>query len=418
MEDWSWKTWILIIVLMVGIAFETIKRFPGQGVPLQADSLRMGNIVTTPYQVKFKRTRNNEQPVALPARKMPKIPASQISREDLEKFVAANSPQTSEFGHAEKGGEGTETENDGKPKKKKKKKKGEDDEYEIVVDPTTGKRYRRKKKKKDPVEEEAQVEVAKEEPRKEETPRKEEDYQGTWMNGRAVTQPPPPPNETQDPALATLEDWIKRLLNQPNRAETARFIEAYRDGSVTADTFYKIASMMIEDSRPEMKELGVVCLGLTPSVMSFGVLAKVIETERSGDKVRTYAESYMARYGDLGNLHILERILKAPHSSFTTVLAAKRLDSSANLYLNPARHKPPKNPTPDSVGVHSNAGYYQRFVKILTELQNNPDAQINEQARITLAHINQLINTSGVPPTDTPPNGQPDSPPAQASTQL
>jgi len=404
MQDLNWKTWGLIFVLAIGLAFEGIKRLPADKTQWDADNLKFPSAAIKPYQVKYKKNPPDILPMHQPAGRPAAVKAGghTVSRETIEKFIAANSTQKNEFGHVDKGTEG-------KDAKAKKKKKGDDDEYEIIVDPKTGKRYRRKKKKIVKIEE-PKVEVAKEEPKKEEPKSSDDEIEGL-MNEAITNGSLPPTNDKADTPFADLEEWKKRLLTRPDPKETRRFIEHYKNDLVTADIFYKIVSMMIEDSRPQMKELGVLCAGLTPSVMSFQVLADVIKAERSGSSLRTYTQSFIARYSDLNNLHILERILKSPSSSFVAVMATKSLDASVTRYLSPAMNKPPKNATTQTTG-HSNSGFFMRFVNILNALVRNPDSSVSTQARTTLANLNNL-RTLNAPDTLAP--GTP--PPSQASTQ-
>jgi hypothetical protein len=215
----------------------------------------------------------------------------------------------------------------------------------------------------------------------------------------------------------TLEEWAARLLGHPDLNETKKFIEAYRNNLVTADIFYKIMAMMLEDSRPEMKDLGVLCAGMTPSVLSFQYLADIVRTIPSTEKVRRYAEGFVNQYADLGNLYLLERILRAPSTNFSTVLAAKKLELSVQRYLSPEANKPPSDPTAQSTGQHSNAGYFQRFVVILESLVKSQDQEIAQQANTTLTDLRAHLT---VGPADAPPATDQQSgntPPTQASTQ-
>ncbi len=415
MNDMNWKTWALVIVVAMGITFEAIKRLPNDNSKWTANNLKFENAKSTPYQVKYKRVNSNTAPGILPMKTQVVHVAGNaaVNRETIEKFLAANTTHTSEFNHAGKGAEGKDA--------KLKKKKKDDGDYEIIIDPRTGKRYRRKKKKVAKVEEVKAPEVAKEEPKKEEA-KKDDDIDGL-MNQAIAQGGLPPVNDQADSPHVDLEEWKRRLLTRPDAAETRRFIEHYKNSIVTAEIFYKITALMIDDPRPPMKDLGVLCAGLTPSVLSFQVLADVVKEERSGSNLRKYSESFMNTYSSLGNLYVLERVLKSPSSSFMAVQATKRLDTSANTYLAPSKNKPPKGTSTTAAASHSNANYFRRFVTILQTLVRNPDAQVNEQARQTLATINTLMSVNGVPATVTPPaNGSTppaaaNTPPAQASTQ-
>jgi hypothetical protein len=62
--------------------------------------------------------------------------------------------------------------------------------------------------------------------------------------------------------------------------------------------------------------------------------------------------------------------------------------------------------------MHSNAGYFQRFVLILQTLVRGSDAAVAEQAKASLANLQSLIYL-GQPPTNN--NGNP--PPSQLRAQ-
>lgn len=411
MNDLNWKTWGLIFLVALGITFEGLKRLPGGSASKwSAENLKFTSAQTTPYQVQYKRANVGQPPAMLPLNHAKPDPAhaaglAAVNRETIEKFIAANKTHTSDFNHTP----GLDAGKDGKAKAKAKSKKlGPDEEWEVVVDPKTGKRYKRRKKKVAKVEEVKTV-VAKTEPKKEE-PKKEEDEIQNMMNeaiaGNALSgggsgQP--------DSPHADLEEWKRRLLARPDAAETRRFIEHYKNGIVSAEIFYKIIALMMEDSRPQMKELGLLCAGMTPSVLSFQVLAGVLKEERSGTSLRAYAESFLKQYSSLGNT-VITRILKSPSSSFIAIQAMKRLEDSANNYLDPKKNKTPKNPSPASAGKHSNAGYFTQYISPLNALVRNSDVQVKEQARMTLGTLNSLMNMTGS-------TTSPAAPPTQASVE-
>lgn len=396
MEDMNWKTWALIFIIAMGASLEAIKRLPGKGSALDLEN---STVTGTPYNVKLK---NAPMTLGMPAQKLgaPKamiIGGQTISRETLEKFVAANTPAKTEFDHTMKGAEAKVA--------AKKKKKG-DDEYEIIVDPKTGKKYRRKKKKTAKLEPKVE-EIAKVEPKKEEEPKHEDDNFDNLMQQAISTGQLPPAPVKADSPYADLEEWKRRLLTRPDVAETRRFIEHFQNSIVSADIFYKITSMMIEDSRPQMKELGVLCAGSTPSVLSFTLLADIVKAERTGNTTRVYAEGFLARYSDQSNLGTLKQILRSPSSSNVAILAAKKLDVAANTILDKKKNNPPKNPTSSqTVTKHSNAGYFSEFITILNSMVRGTDPAVVEQAKSSLAHLQLLINL-GADPGQNPPTQAP-----------
>ncbi len=295
MNDLNWKTIALITLVLMGVLFEGLKRLPKGIVDVQALKFDAGQ---TPYQVKFKSGVNPPSMVA-PATMLP-LPKhsaglAQVNRETLEKFIAANKTHASDFQHT-----GTEPAK-ANAKKKKSKPLAEDEEWEVFVDPKTGKTMKRRRKKMAKLDlyvPEAPKEAKKEEPKK-------EDDVDHIMNEAIAGRGLPPVGGKADTPQADLEEWKRRLLARPDAAETRRFIEHYNNGLVSAEIFYKIIALMLDDSRPQMKELGVLCAGLTPSVVSFQVLAEVLKEERSGSSLRKYSEGFLAQYSTMGRLAIL-----------------------------------------------------------------------------------------------------------------
>jgi hypothetical protein len=411
MKDMDWKIWLIVGVLALGGAFEMLKKFRSHRVKTASgwdlDFFGGSNNNSTPYNVK-----NRAQAQRPQAHSAPKAEAEPVKRPaspELEAFIAANTAQSTEFLHGEKGAEG-------KPEGDLKKKKAES-EWEIYVDPVTGKMYRKKKKKKKdgaeaPIVPEEQVA----EQKKEEEPERDDETVQDALREAIVTRNMTPPTGAKPKPYATLEEWVAKLLGHPDLNETKKFIEAYRTSLVSADIFYKIVNMMIEDSRQQMKELGVMAAGLTPSVMSFQILAEVSRTTPTSDSLRQAADGFIANYSDLGNLYILERILRAPSVSYTTVLAARRLEVSAQRYLSPELNQPPADPSQASTGVHSNASHFQRFVLILETLVRSPDQEVSTQANSTLTDLRARLNSAPGggpnPSADTDPNATP----TQAST--
>ena len=125
----------------------------------------------------------------------------------------------------------------------------------------------------------------------------------------ACEQCPGPRATYSRPPFTSLEEWRRLLLTTPDLAETRVFIQHYQDNLVSAEVFYKIVNEMIADSRTEMKQLGVMCAGVTPSVISFTILAGVEKTEATASAVRNQATGFLSHYATLTYVHILRSIM-------------------------------------------------------------------------------------------------------------
>ena len=381
MPDTNWKTWALIAAVLVGISIEMIKRMPkdSPAAAWDRDNLTEGHR-QEPYNIRLQAAQS-KQPTAA---KVGANSQSQVTREQLERFLKDNSTTQTQFEHVNKDGE---TKTAAAVKKKK-----DDDEWEEVTDPKTGKKVRRKKKKK-----QAKKEDKKEEVKpvvKEEAPKKTQDHDLDNAIDEAVAygvmNPAPPVNQNE--ALNSLEDWIKRLLGRPDLNETKRFIEQYNNRLVSAEVFFKVTDMMLEDSRLEMKRLGVMALSLTPSVMSFQMLAQVVHQERSDSKIRQDAERAILRYADMINMGVIETVLRTPTPSYSTVVAAQTLETAARRYLSldAARPRPPSQTSTAS----TSATYFRRYIAILETLSKSTDASVKDQAGRTLNSLQTLLSPS------------------------
>jgi hypothetical protein len=141
--------------------------------------------------------------------------------------------------------------------------------------------------------------------------------------------------------------------------------------------------------------------GLETSARSFELLAKTIQSEGPNSKVRKEGDRFLTQYNDLARLPILENVLRASTSSEVMVVAAQRLDASAqrNLVVS-------STPQPGEVGGYSlvpeNAPRYERFVSILQSLIASPDQHVASQASSTLASLQAMLGQT--PATNTAAN--------------
>lgn len=358
-ED-NWKTWLLIGLLALGGVVEVLKN-----VPLGRGRVGVQSLLETeasPYSVNL----GTQKPVSY-ARKDKKDSTPALTKAQLEAFLAANSLQKTDFNHKEKGDEGKKK--NAKKKKKKAAKKNAKKSNAVAVD------------------EDFESQRFKHAP----------DVDSTLRELITTNQVKPvAPAEEKDEATTSLEEWMKRLLNQPDMKETRRFIEAYQNGLVTDEIFYKIVSMMVEDSRIEMQKLGVLALGLTPSKLSFQMLAELQIAKTTSSELSALATQLLNRYTDIGHLQTLEQVMRQGNSTHATLLATQLLDQSAKQYLTPTAND---NTEDGSVLAQEqapprNARLYERFITVLLELSKSPDSAVATQAQQTLVKLQSLLQKS------------------------
>lgn len=198
--------------------------------------------------------------------------------------------------------------------------------------------------------------------------------------GIAVVSP-----ENPEDALAGLDEWKKLLLERPNFKETVRLIEMYQTGRIRPELFYAVVKLMLESHRREIKELGILAAGRTPSYDSYHLLISVIKHESFGSPFRIKAEAELNFYIQLNFLGVLENVLRNSNDVFAIVYATKKLDESAKRYLSSNYKRDPK------ASKHPYAKYYQRFIALLTTLSSSPDNQQANQARQTLLSLQDLL---------------------------
>ncbi len=397
LSDMNWKTNLLIVVILLGASLEIIKRLP-KADPLTSAAALRGDAHTQPYNVRAKKVAGHQRPqppaMLAPPKMIKPIQATRpahipaMTKEQMEK-LAASLPKATEFEH---------------DKSKAKKKDGKDDEWEIVVDPKTGKRIKRRKKKVAKAVEKKEEVVQKEEPKEEETPppAEEDDIDAAIASAMATGKAPVSNSRQADDAFASAEEWMRKLLSRPNVGETKRFIDHFNKALITPEVFYKVVNAMISDSRNEMKQLGVLCLGSTPSVLSFQLLAQVIKNERGGTPAQKDAEGFADKYKEIGRLALLERILRASTGSNPTVLALTKLEASATQYLNQPTQPQQQTGTGTQAAAAPARNYsanFQRFVPILTSLGKSRDQAIKDQSGRTLSLLQGLLNNSTSTPT-------------------
>lgn len=201
-------------------------------------------------------------------------------------------------------------------------------------------------------------------------------------------------NDDEGEDLAGLEEWKKRVLNHPDFKETVRLIQAAQSGEIPSPMFYKIVELMLADPRQEMKELGVLAAGRTPSFESFHLLVKVIKAENFGSRLRARAESELNAYEQPAFLPVLEKVLRGSPDVFAVVLATRQLEDSAKIYLTTKYSRPAPGPNTPQATKNPYIPTFERFVLVLQELaKSGNDPQESSQAQQTLNSIQTLLRT-------------------------
>jgi hypothetical protein len=389
MNDLNWKTWGFVFIIALGTTFEVIKRLPSSKA-WDSENLRAPKVKH--YAARGRAAGMNRQAPAMlppPAMIRPAQPVQQtptpppMTKEQLQALMAA---------HAGKPGE---TEFGGKDDKAKK-----EDEWEIVLDPKTGKMVKRKKKKK--VAKKEKKEEKKEEPKKEVEKKiaeeddenhsdSEQDIDTAISAGLQTGKLAPLPKNKADEPFASAEEWIKRLLNRPNLAETNRFIDHYRKNLVTSEVFYKVVNAMLADSRAEMKKLGIHAVAQVPSAMSFQILVGAAGNSRNDASVKAKADEALNSYTAINRVGVLKSVLKGGAQPAVAIKAAQLVKTSAEQNLSAQS----QGTTPPNTNQTRNRTTYEGFRTLLDTLSRTAtDAGVKAAAGETLARLNDLLTGS------------------------
>lgn len=295
-------------------------------------------------------------------------------------------------------------------KAEEEKKVTEADEFEDVMDPKTGQIVRRKKAKTEEEklkqeeeekmaklkqEQEANDKLAKEkaelEKQKLADKNKESDHpqNNNIIGGAAsIIQQQQAALQAAAAAIAgsgmSASEWEKKLLAHPDLVATTAFVQAYRSGQLSSTSFYRIVDVMLKDSRQDMRSLGLMALGSTPSLASFNQLAQLLKTEPTTSELQTKINEYLNQYTDLQHLDVLSSVMNASSSAFNVVLALDKVDASAQKYLS-NRADP---------NYARNVNYFKPLIALLETLSKSSDASIMASAQKTLADVKSLTSTT------------------------
>ncbi len=208
------------------------------------------------------------------------------------------------------------------------------------------------------------------------------------------------------PTEAELTNWEKLLLVTPNHRETTRFISLFQSKQVTAEVFYGIIGQMLNDGRTQMRSLGVMALGATPSVRSYEMLIATSEVE-SGP-VKTQANSYLGRtYNRPQAVNILYGALVKPEANTSVQLQAlKNLEA---LLGNVRQTASVETQTGEVEAPAAQSAISPNVIRYFSLLQSNvipllkqsPDQEVRNLAETVSSQLAAAVNAAGVRPVQT-----------------
>ncbi len=219
--------------------------------------------------------------------------------------------------------------------------------------------------------------------------------QNQWGGGYThATEPPQTPTPEEDPqsTLIDREEWIRRIFNQPSLEETNKLIKYQQSNLIKSEDFYFIVQLMINDSNTRMQELGIVAAHATPSFSSFIVLSQFLITEPYGSPLRTQATQALQRYTEINYLSIIESVyLASGEPPAVRERALSLLIDSAQRNLAVAKATPEDSRTSIEAQTAQRQKNIKRYSDILAELEhmlNNP-----KETPSVLTAINSTLST-------------------------
>ncbi len=207
---------------------------------------------------------------------------------------------------------------------------------------------------------------------------------------------------TAAPAVADLTDWERLLLVTPNHRETTRFINLYQNKQITAEVFYGIVGQMLNDGRTQMRSLGVMALGATPSVPSYELLVTTNESETG--PVKSQAGSYLERtYNRPQAVSFLYGALLKPEAASTIQLQGLKNLSALLSSRKTASVDSETGEATEATSFNPNVIRYFSLLQtnVIPLLKQSQDSEVRNLAESVSAQLTAAVNAAGVRPVQT-----------------
>ncbi len=187
-------------------------------------------------------------------------------------------------------------------------------------------------------------------------------------------------------------DYANLLKQSPNAENLQKLVTAFRQGEVSANVFYTIASDLLVNEKSDVRALGIKALELTPSTTSFSYLAWA--SEQLPNEQQAYVHQTLNLYSSPSYLPIITQLL---HSKEKVVLlrATEVIITSVNNY-NASQSPNVKDGLyrqRSIAALPQYVGQYNEMLPLLEELANDSEPEIAESAQVALAQVDQIIKT-------------------------
>lgn len=190
-------------------------------------------------------------------------------------------------------------------------------------------------------------------------------------------------------------EWRKLIFANPKQETMLKFIEAFRKNEVTVDEYQSMAQDLLDQSRDDLKGLGLMALRAQPSLKSLSQLVHV-ESELSSS-LKSYVQQGYNSYLQSQNITYLNQALKTTDKLLIkrtlTILqhGLQKINSGDIAGLTPIRSRGGQG---DSQIFSMNS--FKVLLASLALLASNSDSQIASQAQQVAGQINSTNNIAGL----------------------
>lgn len=187
----------------------------------------------------------------------------------------------------------------------------------------------------------------------------------------------------------SVREWEAALLKEPDAAETAQFVQYYKSGKIKKEVFFAIVRMMVEDSRPSMRKLGIKSASEVMDSQSFSILAQA-SLQESDIENKALATESLQDYSLPQNVSHLSAFIDASQEPQLTFVALEYLKQSVDGHLRTLGSS--SQGGNNSSDANKLMGQYNPFVSLLQAfLDKNHDPQLGQNAAQLLNELRGIL---------------------------
>ncbi|MCB0413632.1 MAG: hypothetical protein KDD50_04825 [Bdellovibrionales bacterium] len=195
----------------------------------------------------------------------------------------------------------------------------------------TGKTKDKKKDEKDKKKEKTPVFVSNDDLiDAEEASRKEDDQEIVNLQNNQninTTAANPVDQQQDDQTSPNYSDWADKLLRYPNKKALRELIQFKNANKISEELYYELITAMLEDSRDEMKFVGLLGLASEQNVKNFSLLSDFVKGVGVTSEIGVKAKSILSAYNEKSYLSILGSTIVGSSNEFAVFTAAQYIES-------------------------------------------------------------------------------------------